>query len=219
MSITESTIERLDQLLAEAQRLRYGNQYGQADEAQAQRCYGWLGAAENLVELMVPNPNSAYRKAISRLDPKEYGAIINQAVGEVAETLANLKIDAQSGLLSSIADSVRAEVFDDFLDHAKHYAKNGSKKQSGVIVGVVFEDSVRSVCRKLSIDEAGKKLDQLISAIAKTGKITSVKAKRARAAADLRTSATHARWDEYELTDVETTIKFTEEFIDQLLDG
>jgi hypothetical protein len=42
---------------------------------------------------------------------------------------------------------------------------------------------------------------------------TALKAKRARAAAGLRTSAAHARWEEFEIGDVIPVIEFTKELI------
>jgi len=43
--------------------------------------------------------------------------------------------------------------------------------------------------------------------------LTALKAKRARAAAGLRTSAAHARWEEIQLNDVKPIIDFTSELI------
>ena len=108
---------------------------------------------------------------------------------------------------------MQIEVFDDFLDHAKWYRKNGKTNEAGVIAGVVFEDSVRRCCRKHGIEERGRKLDQLISALEKGGVISGTKAKRARVAAHVRTKATHAQWDEYDESDLQTAIEFTNLFI------
>jgi hypothetical protein len=63
------------------------------------------------------------------------------------------------------------------------------------------------------------KLDQLITDLTKAGEITDVKAKRARAAAHVRTKASHARWDEFELGDVVATIHFARELVTTKLDG
>ncbi len=48
--------------------------------------------------------------------------------------------------------------------------------------------------------------------------ISQAKAKRARAAAHVRTKATHAQWDEFDLDDVKGTIDFTEDLILKHLD-
>ena len=214
MPIEDVIIERVNELIAEGQRLRGGDEHGQVEsEQQAADCRGWLAAATNIVQMVVPNPNSAYRKTSEKISDEDHGWVINEAVGQVVAILENLLKDAQSGLVSSVADHARAEVFDDFLDHAKAYIQDGCKDEAGVIAGVVFEDSLRRVCRKLDIPEQGQKLDSLISELAKTNTLTATKAKRARVSAHVRTMATHAQWDQFDENDVRTTIEFTEEFI------
>ena len=126
--------------------------------------------------------------------------------------LRSLLQDIGSGLLASIEDQTRASVFDDFLDHAKEYAKQKLSNEAGVIAGVVFEDTLRRICRNEGIAEK-QKLDSLIDELVKSSTLTQVKAKRARVAAHIRTKATHAQWDDFELEDVNTTIDFTEELI------
>ena len=125
----------------------------------------------------------------------------------------NLVKDIQTGLLTSVANPARTGGLDDFLDHAKLYIKDGHKNQAGVIAGVVFEDTLRRVCRRHNISEKGTKLDDLISQLARFGVLSETKAKRARAAADVRTRATHAQWDEFDENDVKTTVEFNEELI------
>lgn len=143
--------------------------------------------------------------------------MVHHSVSEFASVLKSLLLDSDMGLLASVADNARAEAFDDFLDHAVEYLRLSRKQESGVIAGVVFEDSLRRICRKRGIEEKGKKLDALISALATKGDLTPVKAKRARASADIRTKATHAQWDEFELDDVRATVEFTRELIDSKL--
>ena len=87
------------------------------------------------------------------------------------------------------------------------------KNEAGVISGVVFEDTLRNICRDNEIEESGIPLDQLITELTKYDVISQIKAKRARVAAHVRTKATHAQWDEFELSDVKTTVEFTEELI------
>jgi hypothetical protein len=114
-------------------------------------------------------------------------------------------------------DAARAEVFDDLLDQADHFLKAGKVAPAGVTAGVVFEDTVRRACDKLGKTQKGESLEQLIIFLEKNGHIASVKAKRARAAAGLRTSATHAQWDEFQAGDVTATIAITRELVDKLL--
>jgi hypothetical protein len=220
MAIEEQIALRLQILLDQAPQLTQGNEHGQVrSEEHRQQCAGWLASASNLAQRLCPNPESAYRVQVDRVVAEgiHYGA--NDQVGEIAAILRAPLTDAQHGLLTSIADRARAETFDDFLDHASAYLKENRKNESGVIVGIVFEDSVRRACRKHSITEKGVQLDDLISSLARIDALSAAKAKRARAAAHVRTKATHAQWDEFDLDDVRAAIEFTREFIANELDS
>ncbi|MBI5007078.1 MAG: hypothetical protein HZB95_08115 [Nitrosomonadales bacterium] len=133
--------------------------------------------------------------------------------------LAIMLRDIDAGLLTSIADRARAETFDDFLEHGRAYLKEQKKQEAGVICGVVFEDTVRRICRKNEIVETGVQLDSLIGALTKIEVITGTKAKRARVAAHVRTKATHAQWDEFDISDVAATVDITQELITTQLEG
>jgi hypothetical protein len=95
------------------------------------------------------------------------------------------------------------------------YLKHGRKNEAAVIAGIVFEDTIRRICCVLEMAENGVALETLISDLAKRDPptLTSLEAKRARAAAGLRTSAAHARWEEIKLSDVNPVIEFTRELM------
>jgi hypothetical protein len=220
MTIEQQITVRFQTLLDHAPQLSQGNEHDQIhSEEHRQQCAGRLASASNLVQRLCPNPDSAYRVQVHKViaDGIHYGA--NNQVGEIAAILRALLTDFQHGLLTSIADRARAETFDDFLDHAGEYSKENRPKESGIIVGVVFEDSVRRACRKHNILEKGVQLDDLISSLVKIDVLSATKAKRARAAAHVRTKATHAQWDEFDLDDVRAAIEFTRKFIANELDS
>ena len=219
MPMEEDIRTRLQQLLGESSHLSQGNENRQCtDPVQMQACSAWLTAAQNLVHLICTDSNAPYRSKADRVALGDHGYMIHEGVGELAAVLKALQNDADLGLLASVADRARAETFDDFLDHADVYLKDSRKNEAGVIAGVVFEDTVRRVCRKSMIEEKGKRTDELISALSSQGQLSAIKAKRARVAAHVRTKATHAQWDEYEIADVRATIEFTRELIVSKLD-
>lgn len=218
MPIEESLRARLNELVAESAPLSIGNENDQlVDPRQEAACSAWITAAHNAVHLMIEQPDSPYRLKADRIANGRHGYGIHHAVAEFGSVISSLIKDADAGLLASVADQARAEAFDDFLDHANHYLQNARKQEAGVIAGVVFEDALRRICRKLAIVEKGQKVDALISELATRNELTPVKAKRARAAADVRTKATHAQWDEFELDDVRSTIEFTRALIETKL--
>lgn len=220
MEIDDKLRSRLKELIEKGEKLRQGCDKGGAfDETHIQNCSGWIAAARSITQFILTNSEALYRKHIEEIATKNHGWIINQAVGEITELLKHLLSDFENGLLFSIINQTRAEVFDDFLDHARAYMADGRKNEAGVIAGVVFEDTLRRICKNHKIEEAGKKLDIIISDLSKAGLITAIMAKRARASAHVRTKATHAQWDEFEIGDVDATISFTDELILKKIDG
>lgn len=219
MSIEDTVKERVVELLQHSSRLTVGDEHGgTVDDRQRQQCSAWLASAQNAVHLICDSPQTPYRIRADKIADKEHGWAIHNAVGEFAALLQNLLVDAEAGLLTSVADQARAVAFDDFLDHADVYYADGRKNESGVISGVVFEDTLRRICHKAGVIEKGLKLDGLISELTNLGHLTAIKAKRARVAAHVRTKASHAQWDEFELTDVRATIEFTRELITSKLE-
>ena len=71
----------------------------------------------------------------------------------------------------------------------------------------------RCVLVIISIKLPGKDTSDIVAALSTKSIISQIKAKRARVAAHVRTQATHAQWDEYDLNDVSVTIEFIEELI------
>jgi hypothetical protein len=128
------------------------------------------------------------------------------AVGKIRGILEALVHDIDVGVVRSLMDGARAETFDDLLDQAAHYLKGNRKDPAGVLAGVVFEDTIRRACKRHDVPD-NDSLEQLIIALEKAGKLTSIEAKRAKASAGLRTEATHARWERFTRNDVEDTIR------------
>jgi len=214
MEIEANIRSRFEELLESGEHLKHGNEHGQVrSDDHSHSCIGWLASAQNIVHLVVSNPDNPYRSSVDRICSTKRGYCVQESVGEVTVILKSLLEDVDAGLLASIEDQTRASVFDDFLDHAREYSKRNLSNEAGVISGVVFEDTLRSICRNVGIEEKGMKLDSLINELVKIGALTQVKAKRARVAAHVRTKATHAQWDEFEIEDVNTTIELTEELI------
>ena len=217
MCIESTLIERIDELAQEIENLSYS--YTDSDFSTYN---GLCTALAHVIQLTIPDKTNLYRKKILEITLSEtnrYTSDFEHNLTELFTTLQHLQKDIKIGLISSITDRAKAETFDNFLDHAKSYLSSNQIKESGVIAGVVFEDSIRRICDKYEISQKGRKLDKLIDDLVKAQKITQMKAKRAKASAHVRTKATHAQWDEFDERDVQITIDFTEEIILNHLDS
>lgn len=219
MNIEDAARSRIQQLMMQGCELAQGNENGAVrDDRQQQECIGWLISAQHIIKNVCQGLDTPYLEHAERIASTGYGFTVNLGVGEMTALLRHLLADAEAGLLSSVVDRARAETFDDFLDHADHYLHEDRKNESGVIAGVVFEDTIRRICRRLGMAEKGVKIDNLISDLAKAGELSGTKAKRARTAADVRTKASHAQWDEFDRSDVQAAIDITRELVSTKLD-
>lgn len=213
---------RLSELQSEARTLEEArNLAGGGMNTDRAACAGWIASAMHVLSLIISDPISPYRAAALRLSIKAQSASAwepaETAVKEFAGILRALQRDIAAGLITRIDNAVRGETYDDLLDHAQDYLKGKRKEGSGTLAGVVFEDTMRRIAKTHSVTETG--MDQLITALEKKGVLNTVLTKRCRAAAALRTSATHARWEEFELPEVQATINVTRELINQHLAG
>jgi hypothetical protein len=196
--------------LSSAHEIRNDQHFGQFE--------GWLVEANNAVRLAVPLSQNAYRQRMEKIADPDGKAII-RCVASATEILIGLWRDIEAGLLGNLSDKIRAEAFDDFLDHAEVYRQEDKKMEAGVICAVVFEDAVRRIYRSKIGDDKGNPLEQLINALATQGIISGQQSKQAKVAAHVRSKATHALWDEFDLTGIDGTIQITKTLLREHLGG
>jgi uncharacterized protein YutE (UPF0331/DUF86 family) len=99
------------------------------------------------------------------------------------------------------------------LDQAAEYHKRRQLQGSSILATAVFEDTLRRICRSNGISDRDVSSDTLITALDQGGFITSVMAKRCRAASGARNKALHAQWDQITLQDVEMVIALARELL------
>ena len=187
------------------------------DTAHHSECQGWITEALNIIELAVPLPENPYRARVARIGAQIAG--LPGVVGSISVILSALLKDIDAGLLGHLGNKIRAETFDDFLDHAEAYRADGRKMEAGVIAGVVFEDTVRRIYRDKVGDDKGRSLEDLINGLARREVITGQQSKQAKVGSHVRTKATHAQWDEFDMAGVEATIQFTRGLLRDHLGG
>jgi hypothetical protein len=170
--------------------------------------------ALNVIHYAIPSPQNPYRAQIE--GDRRYEV---QRIASTAETLRALLLDIDAGLLGDLGDQVRAETFDNFLDHGAAYLAKSRKMEAGVIAGVVFEDTIRRIYRNKIADDKDKSIEDIINTLAKQSVITGQQSKQAKVAAHVRTKATHAQWDEFNIDGVQATIQITRRFLADHLGG
>jgi hypothetical protein len=219
MPTSERVIEKLNALVVEAASLNNMCVMKIWDEDDCNhRAVAWIASAHNAILLICPDESSPYRQTVDALISNSSDGSPMWFMSRIAAVLTQVSRDAAGGLLSSFANTVRAEVFDDLLEHARHALGGGRKNEAAAVSSVVFEDTVRRIADKHNVAQKGVKLDVVISSLTTAKVFSAIKAKRARAAADLRNQATHAQWEQFGAEDVAPAMDFTAELIG-LLDG
>jgi len=213
--------ERISELISTSSNVVREDQYGiLRDSKTVGDCLGWISAAAQIVHIACrEDSHSPYLAEALRIQERAPGKGISAAVEvrAMAALLQQLHTDIGGGLLVSLERRVSAETFDDLLDHASSYLKEDRKEPAGVIAGVVFEDTIRKLCNSNSISTEDKTLEPLINALTAAGVFDKLEGKEARVAQGIRTSATHALWNEFQADQVEYVIKFTRRLLREKL--
>jgi len=223
MPARESIVKRIDELLLEvASVIKVDNDDTLVDAAAKAACVGWIAATANIVKLACQSdPGSSYLQQVRELQDgaPNLNYIMHHNVLAIAEILKQLKRDIDHGLLTSFERQVSAETYDDLIDHAAAYLGEGRKEPAGAVVGVVFEDTIRRICRANGIADAGQTCEPLINALTTAGVLSKLEGKEAKAASDLRANATHAWWDKFNADQVGVVIEFTRRLLREKLSG
>ena len=209
MKAQDKIRKRLRDLREEGTDLANEIDYGDLDND----CQAWLVAVKSILHSLFGDSSQPYKSEIESICERDRGLDPITIVGRVTAILERLISDLDADLIFSIEDRTRAAVFEDFLDDAKSFAKANDHREAGVLSAAVFEDAIRSVSRKNGIVEEGVQTDKIITELTNKGVLSAVKAKRARSAAGVRNKAMHAKWDEFDLDDVNSLIRFTDELI------
>lgn len=214
--LSQSIAKRLNELLETLPQCLVRSDGSFEDIPGVSRGHGWCVSAASIIAAVVTEPSHPYRTMAAA----SLGLMQKQIVDACAALhgqLQQLKYDFEAGLLSNLESRVSGETFDDLLDHAEAYLKDGRREPAGVLAGVVFEDTIRTLSRKHDIDPAGRELDNLLAALKAKGVLTKLEQKEGVTAAEVRAKATHAEWSAFNAEQAEATIKFTRRLIREKL--
>jgi hypothetical protein len=208
------------ELLAKFPRDRDGDRAYWTTGDMTVKCRSFLAQVRNFVDLTC-RPGDTFhatlKELVSHKDFVDGNAFPSHTLEGVQGLLEALSGELASGRLKSVVYQVTAASFVAFLDHAVDLSKRGDHQGSGVLVSVVFEDTVRKLAEKNKLgttESIDSTLDQLVS----LNVLTAVKRSRAKAVAALRNKALHAKWNEFDISDVKTSFDSVRELI-ELLEG
>ena len=126
--------------------------------------------------------------------------------------------DTKHGALFSTTVIVTAEIFDDLLEQANSLLNANYYAPAAVVIGCVLENTLKKLCLQNAIEISDKaKLDAMNTSLAKAGIYNLLTQKKITALADIRNSAAHGKWDQFDANDVKDMLKWVGSFIEKEL--
>jgi len=171
----------------------------------------WGTSSLNLLA-RVFGDNGIHYRSFEALFPKfgDYSPVV-----KALSILRAAKADYEQGFLFDARVLIEAEVFDEFLDQAKHLLDVGYFQAAAVVIGSVLEDGLRKLCERHNIPLPTKpKLDAMNSDLTKQNVYNKLTQKRITWLADLRNRAAHGEWDTFTAEDVETMLRSVRQFME-----
>jgi hypothetical protein len=205
---------RLNEVIDRAAQVRGTRQQGQFDESlDAAQYTEWRMSAKTVVKLL--DPGGHHKDEFEKIWEDASGDDDPDSLDRQLGVLKALREDFDGGYLSDVRGIVRAEVFADFMEQARHLFDEGYWQPVPVIVGSVLEDHMRKLCAKyVSIVLPSKpKLDWMNSELAKAKEYGVLEQKQVTVWADIRNSAAHGKWSEYKAADVEAMLRDVPRFL------
>lgn len=204
--------DKIEQLIFRAPGIANADHFNGRAEQWKAHGEAWVAEAVNVVDLAVPDFLNAYRNGLAQA---KFSIIpLPERVPRIATLLRSLLTDIDAGLVSTIANTIRAKTFENFLDHAEAYQDLGQKDQAGVIAANVFEETLREIYADKIDKWERPRLEQVITALTTKGVITDQQEKQVRVAQHVRDKASHADWSAFDRHGVNDTIKITKTLIE-----
>ena len=172
----------------------------------------------NMIE-MIYSPGSSQLRAVETLQQQVYDSSWPDWKKEsrfrqyLYGCLRTIKTEIEAGLVVRIQSQAQGEIIGDFIELAREALGAGQKNVAAVLACAALEDALKRTAKDCDLDVYDKVMSEVINALKSKGEIRSGEAKTLGNYVNLRDSAFHAQWDEFEDSDVEEIIEYTAEFL------
>ncbi len=215
MQVDDRILKRLDEMIKVGGKILETKQSSEMSAytyVNSQMASQWITSVRNLLA-RVFDPNSEYyRNCLVRTNEREdYFEFVDRIIG----VLKSAKDDYENGHLFNVRSLIEAEVFDDFLEQAKHLLQNDHDGAAAVIAGGVLEDGMRKLCARNNIAIPAKpKLSSMNDELRKANVYSKITFRKIQGLADVRNYASHGEWDKFNKNHVEDMIKDVRRFME-----
>lgn len=231
--IKERYISRLDELIVQGESLptdsrqvvasvsmNRGATYRTEQFMKLTEFVEWRTSVSSILDVVVPH-GSIHRKAVdgfpsldNELETRDYGISF----------LKSVRYDFESGFFEDISSEIDAEISADYLNQAESLLSFSRPSDKGevaaaVISGAVLEHGLRMLCNKLEppepteVKKKNLSLGGLIEALKKRKAFNELTAKQLRSWADIRNSAAHGKFEEFNRSQVESMVSGVLDFL------
>lgn len=229
--IEQRLLNRFDELLTEANELIPMMETNERETAARRRystgSYGYISEYQALVEkyqvlvrTLVRNQDQL-EELINDVNRKNnHPSCVRSIIGN----LTGLKDNYEKGFLDDLQELVVADISADYMGQAEALLGEGIPGQNdhvpaAVLCGAVLEDALRRLCYRqtptIPTESKGKPktLDPLITDLQKASVYKKTKAAQLRSWAQIRNSAAHGKFSEFDRNDVESMLKGVKNFL------
>lgn len=217
MSVNEDVAKRFDELIEMGRKVLStewsppSNFIGFDNGVDSELANQWMVSSENYL-LQIMGINSVYFNEFSALFTK---GITYTPVKKGMGILTAAKEDYQGGYLVSVRKLISAEIIDTFLDQAQELLESGYIGPAAVLAGCVLEDHIRNICKEKQIELPDRpKLEYMNVQLAKIEYYSKLTQKQITTWAEIRNSAAHGKWEQFNAEDVGDMIKWISRFIE-----
>ncbi len=203
----------------EVNRNRYGSNYGHVSEFQAV-----VVKVLNLIETVL-GESQQRREVTARIKQLTDHSRTPYDLEDISGTLQGLKDIYENGFLVDLETRVAANISADYMTQVEGLLDEGQPGQydhvpAAVLCGAVLEDALRRLCDRqtpqVPTDKPNgrpKALNALIQDLQKANAFNKLKAQQLRGWAQVRNSAAHGEFSEFNRDDVELMVNGVRNFL------
>ena len=134
-------------------------------------------------------------------------------IQELHGFLKTITAEVKAGLVKSIEDEARGEIYTDFVALAKLALEDNAKDVAAVLSAAALEDALKRFADSKGLDPSDKDMSQVIAMLKRNQLLKKPEAKVVQSYVTLRNKALHAEWDKINSPEVSSLIGFVQSFV------
>ena len=216
--MNEAFKKQLEGLIAEYQSARDQSRYADASGVLHRTQVVDLITRITAAIERISGRDSSYFRQIKELEKKRLKRNILTEMSDLVGIAKALLSDIKNDYIVSFEETVRGNLFGDFLEMATQLIDdNKNKDAAAVLAGSTLDAHIRQLCAKYDVtttlNEKPKQTDTLNAALVKAGAYTKLDQKNVTAWLGLRNKAVHGDYSAYTMDQVEPFIGGIRNFI------